>query len=170
MGFASIYVPEFPSLAWLRVDASARGRAIAVVEGSAPLERVVSFNRAARELGLEHGMRKVQADISGQVLFHTRSLAEEQSAMDVLFEAADLFSPRVQIVASPLNDYGNAKQLAAVLLLDHAGTERLFGDAGSFAEKLQGALRALKFPANVAVAPNAEASLLLARSYPGSRA
>ena len=167
MGFASIYIPEFPALAWLRLDASERARASAVVEGSAPLERVISFNRAARELGLEHGMSKVQADTSGQVLFHPRSMAEEQSAMDAVFEAADLFSPRVQIVASPLNGYGSARQLAAVLLLDQTGTERLFGDAESFAQKIQRALRDLKFPANVAVAPNAEASLMLARNYSG---
>ena len=167
MGFASIYIPEFPALAWLRPDASARARASAVVEGSAPLERVISFNRAARELGLEHGMSKVQADTSGQVLFHPRSMAEEQSAMDAVFETADLFSPRVQIVASPVNGYGSARQLAAVLLLDQTGTERLFGDAESFAQKIQRALSDLKFPANVAVAPNAEASLMLSRSYSG---
>ena len=167
MSFASIYIPEFPALSWLRVDASLLGRAIAVVEGSAPLERVISFNRAAKELGLEHGMSKVQADISGQVLFHPRSLVEEQAAMEVAFEAASLFSPRVQIIASPVNEYGNAKPLAAVLLLDQTGTETLFGDAENFAGKLQSALRDLKFRANVAVAPNAEASLVLARSYAG---
>ena len=167
MGYAAIYIPEFPTLAWLRLEKAARTSAAAVIEGTAPIERVVSFNRAAKELGLSHGMSKVQADTSGRVLFHARSVTEEKEALEVVFEAAGSFSPRVQIIASPVNAYANAKQMAAVFLLDQTGTERLFGEAGSFAEKIRNALRQLEFPANVAVAPNAEASLLLARSYNG---
>jgi protein ImuB len=167
MGYAAIYIPEFPTLAWLRQDHCARGTAAAVTEGVAPLERVVSFNRAAREIGIAHGMSKVQADTSGNVFFHPRSIVEEKTALDLVFEAAERFSPRVQVIASPVNAYANAQHLAAVLLLDQSGTETLFGDAKSFAEKIQSALSALQFPANVAVAPNAEASLLLARSYTG---
>jgi protein ImuB len=74
MGYAAIYIPEFPSLAWLRLDPSVRSHAVAVVDGTPPLERIVSFNRAAKNLGLEHGMSKVQADTSGRILFHARSL------------------------------------------------------------------------------------------------
>jgi protein ImuB len=167
VGYAAIYIPEFPSLAWLRLEPCARSQAVAVVEGNAPLERIVSFNRASRALGLEHGMSKVQADTSGQILFHTRSIAEEQAALDVVFEIAEGFSPRVQIIASLINQYAKSKQPAAVLLLDQTGTEKLFGSARSFAEKLRKALHELDFPSNVAVAPNAEASLLLARGYSG---
>ena len=167
MGFAAIYIPEFPTLAWLRLQKSAWTRAVAVIEGKAPLERVVSFNRAAKDLGLSHGMTKVQADTSGDILFHSRSLPEEKAALEVLFEAVARFSPSVQIIASPMNGYANGKQLAAVLLADQSGTETLFGDARCFAEGMRQALQELKFPANVAVAPNAEASLLLARSYTG---
>ena len=167
MGYAAIYIPEFPTLAWLRLEKSARGRAGAVIEGKAPLERVISFNRAAKVLGLTHGMSKVQADTSGQVLFHLRSVPEEKAALEIVFEAVERFSPRVQIIASPLNRYADGKQLAAVLLVDQSGTETLFGDGRSYAERIRKALHELQFPANVAVAPNAEASLLLARSYTG---
>lgn len=116
---------------------------------------------------MTHGMSKVQADTSGQILFHPRAIAEEKAALNLLFEALERFSPRVQIIASPVNGYANGKQLAAVLLVDQSGTERLFGDAQSYAEGIRKALLELEFPANVAVAPNAEASLLLARSYAG---
>lgn len=143
MGYAAIYIPEFPTVAWLRLDSAARLSAVAVLEGKAPLERIVSFNRAGRELGLEHGMSKVQADTSGQVHFHTRSIAEENEALDLVFEAAEGFSPRVQIIASPTNGYAKSKQLAAVLLLDQTGTEKLSGDAMSFAKKLRSTLRDL---------------------------
>lgn len=167
VGYAAIYIPEFPTLAWLRLDRSARLQAAAVIEGKAPLERVVSFNRAAKMLGLVHGMSKVQADTSGQVLFHQRCMQEEKTALEILFEAVERFSPRVQIIASPINGYANGKQPAAVLLADQSGTETLFGDGRSYAEAIKKALQELDFPANVAVAPNAEASLLLARSYTG---
>ncbi|MBB5060182.1 protein ImuB [Granulicella aggregans] len=167
MEYAAIYIPEFPTLAWLRLEKSARGQAGAVIEGKAPLERVISFNQAAKRLGLAHGMSKVQADTSGQVLFHLRSISEEKAALDVLFEAVERFSPRVQIIASPVNGYANGNQPAAVLLVDQSGTETLFGDGRSYAEGIRKALQELEFPANVAVAPNAEASLLLARSYNG---
>jgi protein ImuB len=168
MGYAGIYIPEFPTLAWLRLDGKARAAAAAVTEGSAPLERVVSFNRAARKLGITHGMSKVQADMSGKVLFHSRSILEEKAALAIVFEAAESFSPRVQIIASPVNAYANATHLAVVLLVDQSGTETLFGEANEFAQKIHCALHTLDFPANVAVAPNAEASLLLARSYAGA--
>ena len=170
MAYAAIYIPEFPTLAWLRSEPSARGAASAVIEGTAPLERVVSFNRDARALGLTHGMSKVQADMSGKVLFHPRSLPEEKAALEIVFEVAERFSPRVQIIASPVNGYANSKQLAAVLLVDQTGTEMLFGDASSFAEKMRKTLQELEFPVTVVVAPNAEASLLLARSCAGATA
>ena len=167
MGYAAIHIPEFPTLAWLRLDHRARPHAAAVIEGKAPLERVVSFNRSAKMIGLTHGMSKVQADTSGKVHFHARSLPEEQAALELLFAATEQFSPRVQIIASPMNNYANAKQLAAVLLVDQSGTATLFGDARSYADALRKALQQLEFPTNIAVAPNAEASLLLARSYTG---
>ncbi|NYF53975.1 DNA polymerase Y family protein [Tunturiibacter gelidoferens] len=167
MGYAAIYIPEFPTLAWLRLDMSARAHATAVIEGKPPLERVVSFNRAGKELGLTHGMSKVRADTSGQIYFHLRSIPEEKAALELLFEVVKRFSPRVQIIASPVNGYANGKQMAAVLLVDQSGTETLFGDARSYAESIWKALQALEFASNVAVAPNAEASLLLARSYTG---
>lgn len=168
MGYAAIYIPEFPTLAWLRQEKDAQTLACAVIEGTSPLERVVSFNRAARTMGLTHGMSKVQADTSGGVRFHPRSIPEEKEALELVFATAESFSPRVQIISSAINAYANAKQLAAVVLVDQTGTDMLFGDGKSFAEKIRTALRSLDFPSNVAVAPNAEASLLLARSYRGA--
>jgi protein ImuB len=167
MGYAAIYIPEFPTLAWLRLDRSARTHAVAVIDGKPPSEKVVSFNRAAKQLGLCHGMSKVQADTSGRVVFHTRSVHEEKEALDLVFQAAECFSPRVQIIASPVNAYGKSGHLAVALLIDQTGTESLFGDARSYATKIREALHKLEFHSNVAVAPNAEASLLLSRSYAG---
>jgi hypothetical protein len=63
--------------------------------------------------------------------------------------------------------YANGKQLAAVLLVDQSCTETPFGNARSYAEAIRSTLQNLEFPSNVAVAPKAEASLLLARRYTG---
>ena len=55
-----------------------------------------------------------------------------------------------------------------MLLVDQSGTETLFGDARQLRRSdTERVFRSWNFPSNVAVAPNAEASLLLARSYAG---
>lgn len=168
MGYVAIHIPEFPTLAWLRWDTDARPRPAAVIEGKPPLERVVSFNRAAKELGLIRGMSRIQAETSGQVLFHPRSISEEREALNLVFQVVERFSPRVQIIASPVNAYAGGQHLAAMLLADQSGTELLFGNPSAYARRIQESLLEIEFHANVNVAPNAEASLLLARSYAGA--
>ena len=76
MEYAAIHIPEFPVVAWLRSDTAVRSHALAVTEGIAPLQRVVSINRAARSQGVSHGMGKVQAEATGPLLFRNRSVAE----------------------------------------------------------------------------------------------
>ena len=167
MSYAAIYIPEFPALAWLRLDKSARSEAAAVIDGKPPIEKVVSFNRVAKELGLSYGLSKVQADTSGRVVFHPRSTQEEKEALDLVFQVAERSSPRIQIIASPVNEYEKANHQAAALLVDQSGTEILFGDGRNYAIKIREALQEIDFHSNIAVAPNAEASQLLARSYSG---
>jgi len=132
--------------------------------------RKLSLSAAPEEhVAFEHfnARHADDSDPIRQVLFHQRCMQDEKMALEILFEAVARFSPRVQIMASPINGYANGKQLAAVLLVDQSGTETLFGNGRSYAEAIKKALQELDFPANVAVAPNAEASLLLARSYTG---
>ncbi len=165
--FAAVYIPQFPVAAWLRAEPQARGEALAVLGGESPTEHVVAFNRVAQALGLERGMSRAQAQILGPVRFRRRSLAEEQAALAVLSAVTERFSPRVQAVAGPANAYGGSRELAASLLLDRSGTETLLGPVRDYTQKLAAALSALGFQAQVAAAPNAEASLMLARSCPG---
>ena len=49
MEYAAIHIPEFPVVSWLRSDAAARSHALAVTEGVAPLQRVVSLSTEQRE-------------------------------------------------------------------------------------------------------------------------
>ncbi len=161
--FAAVHIPEFPVAAWLRAEPELRVEALAVLDGEPPLERVVSFQGAC----LARGMSRVQAGIVGPVRFRRRALAEEESALAALLAVAGRFSPRVEAVAGPANAYGDSRELAASLLVDRSGTEALLGPARAYAGKLAAELLASGFHAQVAAAPNAEASLMLARSCPG---
>lgn len=171
MEYAAVYIPEFPVVAWLRADAAvqaqARSHALAITEGVAPLQRVVTINRAARSQGVSHGMSKVQAEATGPLLFRNRSVVEEVAAFEILLEVAERFSPRTEAISGPLNEYARARSFAVSLLIDRTGTEMLFGTAEQYARKLRSELEAAGFPCSVATCSNAEASLLLARSHRG---
>ena len=164
MFFAAVHIPEFPVAAWQRSSPGLRRQPCALLEGLPPQERVVSVCARAKAIGIEHGMSKAQAEAGGRAVFRPRQLEEEQAAFSKLLEVGERFSPRVEVIASPLNEYAQARRLAAVLLIDSSGTGTLFGTAQSYAQRLHGELLATGFPAGVGAAPNAEAALMLARS------
>jgi protein ImuB len=167
MEYAAIHIPEFPVVAWLRLDAAVRFHALAITEGIAPLQRVVSINRAAKSQGVSRGTSKVQAEATGPLLFRNRSISEETAAFEDVLEIAERFSPRIEALAGPLNSYAQARTLSVSLLIDRTGTETLFGTAEQYARKLKSEFEAANFPCSVATCSNAEASLLLARSHTG---
>jgi len=167
MEYAAIHIPEFPVVAWLRSDAAVRPHALAVIEGVAPHQRVVSINRAARAQGVSRGMSKVQAEATGPLLFRNRCIEEETAAFQIVLEVAERFSPRIQALAGPTNRYAQAHALSISLLVDRTGTQALFGTAEQYVKKLKDDLEAANFPCSIAACPNAEASLLLARSHIG---
>jgi protein ImuB len=168
VAFAAVYIPEFPIAAWLRnhvsMAAELKGHALAVVEGKPPLQRIVSIDNHARAQGVWTGMSRVQAETTGNLRFHERSLDEEQQAIDAVIKIAQRFSPLVQTISGPMNHYSGSRTPAALLLLDQGGTTTVFGPVEQYARKLRMALATSGFSAQIAVTPNAEASLLLARS------
>ena len=164
MSFAALHIPEFPVAAWQRRLPELRMQPCALVAGIPPQEKVVSLCGKARAAGIEHGMSKGQAETGSTAVFRPRQVEEERAAFASLLEVAERFSPRVEAVASPQNEYGAARRLAAVLLLDSSGTGTLFGSIESYAQRLYRELRAAGFPAGIGAAPNAEAALMLARS------
>ncbi len=164
MSFAAIHIPEFPIAAWQRSSPAVRSHACVVLEGVPPQEKVVSRCGKARAAGVEHGMGKAQAEAGSTAHFRSREIEEEKAAYAGAVEIAERFSPRVEAIASPLNAYAEAHRLAVVLLIDSSGIGTLFGSAESYARKLHQELRASGFPAGIGMAPNAEASLMLARS------
>jgi len=164
VSFAAIHIPEFPIAAWQRSSPELRSQPCVVLEGVPPQEKVVSLCGKARAAGIERGMSKVQAEAGSTALFRSREIEEEKAAYALAVEIAECFSPRVEAIASPQNEYAEAHRPGVVLLLDSSGTGTLFGTAESYARKLYDELRASGLPAGIGMAPNAEAALMLARS------
>ena len=60
--YACVLVREFPVQALLRLRPSSSGQTCVVMEGDPPMREVCSRNRAAQQLGVEHGMTQVEVD------------------------------------------------------------------------------------------------------------
>ena len=156
--FAAIYIPDFPVEAIVRLRPELRERAVAVMEGTAPLLRVAAINERAGEAGLEPGMTKLQAEelaaACGAVLV-MQSAEQEASAQAALLDAACGFSPRVEDTA------------AGLAVLDLAGLERIFGPAAKIARDLARRCSEIGLEAQVAVAANPDAAVHAARGFFG---
>jgi protein ImuB len=155
MAFASIYVPDFSIQAVVRAEPTLRQRAIALIEGCPPLERVVAINEAAARAGLDLGMTKAQAAQFPSLEIRQRSPIEEQSTHAALLDLGWSVSPRVEDTA------------ADSIVVDLTGLASLFGSEEAIANLL--AQRALDFGlvVQVAVSSNLEVALHAARGFPG---
>lgn len=162
MSCAAVYIPEFPIYAWKRTLGPHR-QPLVLLDGVAPQEKVAARCEKARTFGVEHGMSKVQAQTTCDALCRARDIAEEQDAFTVAWRIGERFTPRLQAIGSPANDYGGAQHLSAMLLRDSSGMRTLFGTIESYTRKLRQELIGEGFPAGIGTARNAEAALMLAR-------
>jgi protein ImuB len=111
VGYAAVYIPDFPAAACMRLRADLQTKAFAVLEGKPPLQKLVSLNLQAKAMRLANGISKVQAEALGLTLFHDRSLRDEEIAFQVARVVMERFSPRIQVIAGPLNNYANEQSL-----------------------------------------------------------
>jgi protein ImuB len=158
--FACLYVPDFPVQAALLTqlpDAreALRKSPIVVLDGPANLQRVIALNDTARSRGIEIGMTKLQVETCGGVLLRKRAAADEDAAHARLLECANSFSPTVESAG------------AGVVLLDLAGTEKLFGSPKNAANEISNLASECGFRLNVAVASNPDTALFAARGFSG---
>jgi protein ImuB len=166
--YLCLHVRDFPVQAEVRVCPELRGRAVAVLDGTPPLETVFSLNGQARRLGLRLGMSRVQAESfisnsnSNRISLHMREKHQEDSAFRVLMECAERFSPRIEVLASPTENVSGA-----TLVLDIADCERLFGPPKQIAGALLRAADAAGFQTSIATSANAYAAVVAARGFPG---
>ncbi len=153
--FACVFIPDFPAEAIIRCEPELRPRAVAVLAGRPPLERVVAMNEQARQMGVEMGATKAQLEAWEELVLRTRSEAQETSAHAALLDCAQSFSPEVEDTAPD------------TLLLNLAGLEPLLGPLPKIARDLAQRCSQMGLAANVAVAANPDAALLAAHGFPG---
>ena len=160
--FACIFVPDFPAQAVVRLDPELRERAVAVFEGAPPLTKVFSASRAARAMGVEIGMTKIQGETFPGIVWRWRSLTAETTAHAALLDCAWTISPRV---ADRLR--GDEEKHSGTVALDIGGCEKLFGTSDKIASDLKRVTERIGLDANIAVAGNVEAAICAAQGFSG---
>jgi protein ImuB len=154
--YVCVHVPELPAQALVRLRPEMGRGAVVVLEGDPPLEQVCSANAEALRMGVRHGMIRSELDCFAEVQMLRRSEAEERSAQEVLREGAGLFTPRVEVQAR--------RGAAWVMVLDMAGTERIFGPVAEMVGRIELAMKGLSFAVRVAVSGNLHAAVSMAPS------
>src|SRR5487761_638726 len=163
MAFASIHVPDFSVQSIARAEVRAdvcgepalRNRAIALVDGNPPLEKVMAVSEGAARAGIQLGMTKSQAEQFRGVEIRNRSRAQERAAHGALLDLGWSISPRVEDTAPD------------TIVLDLAGLASLFGSTENVANQLARRAAGLGLLVNVAVSSNLEATIHAARGFPG---
>jgi protein ImuB len=160
--YLCLHLRDFAAQALARTHSELRSRALAVLSGDPPLERVFAMNQQARRLGLALSMSRVQAESFPTALLR-RDCPQEHVAFAELMRCAGKFSPRIESIASP-----QETSCGATLLLDVSGSERLLGGPPQIAATLRQSLYAAEYDASVAVSSNACVALLAARGLAGA--
>jgi protein ImuB len=160
MAFAAIHVANFMVQAVLRAAVELRdnvelsGKAVALVDGTAPLIHVVAANNAAWRAGIQLGMAQTQAQLCG-VEIRRRSRAQEKAAHAALLDLGWSMSPRVEDHAQD------------TILADLAGLNSLFGADENIAREFARRATELRLQAHVAVSANLEVAVHAARGFAG---
>ena len=150
--YAVLHPPNFPAQVAAQQRPELRKRAFALIDGEPPADTVVAVNKAARSLGVEVGITRLQAATIPEVVAIRRVPEDEGSAQSILHTIACMFSPRIEYVEAHPGTYA----------LDIQGMNGMFGDEARLANKLRQRIMTEGFLANVAVAQNFDAALCLA--------
>lgn len=158
--FACLLIPDFPVQAALLLEPKdtrevLRRSPIAILDGPSNLLKVVALNDAARKVGIQVGMTKLQVETCKGVSLRKRSADNEGSAQDALLDCAANFSPRIEST-SP-----------GTVILDLAGTEKLFGSPENTSCKIAVCARQIGFHLRIAIAANPDTALYAARGFAG---
>jgi protein ImuB len=162
LAFACLFVPDFPVQAVVRVEPDLRCKPVAILAGAPPLTKVFAVNREARNLGVETGMTKVQAEAFQGIVWRWRSLSQEATAYAALLDCAWTISPRVEDGAKP-----EEQDFSDTAVLDIAGCEKLFGSLEKIAHDLRRVASEVGFETNVAVAGSPLAAVCAAQGFAG---
>ena len=146
----------------IRLEPELRGKPVAILAGAPPLTKVFAVNREARNLGVETGMTKVQAEAFKGIVCRWRSPSQEVTASAALLDCAWTISPRVEDGAKR-----EEQDFSDTALLDIAGCEKLFGSREKIAQDLRRVASEVGFETNVAVAGSPLAAVCAAQGFTG---
>jgi len=160
--FACLFVPDFSVQAVVRVEPQLRNKPVGIFYGAPPLTKVFAANQAARQLGVEAGMTKLQAEAFCGIEWRWRSFPEEVTAHAALLDCTWTISPRVQDAGKQ-----NRDDLPDTVVVDLAGCEKLFGSPDKIAHDLARIASNVGFDTHVAVAETFLAAQCAAQGFPG---
>jgi protein ImuB len=155
MAFASIFIPNFMMQAVARSELALRDRAVAIIDGTAPVWNVVAFNEAAAKAGITIGMTKSQVQQFFGIEIRHRSQAREKAAHAALLDLGWSFSPRVEDTRPD------------TIVLDLAGLNSLFGSDEDIATQLSKRASDLGLFTQIAMATKIEVAMVVARGFAG---
>jgi protein ImuB len=162
MVFGCIFIPDFSVQAVIRQEKDLCGQPVAVLQGAPPLTKVVAGNKVAKDLGVEVGMTKLQAECCGQIEWRWRSLLQEASAQAALFDCAYTVSPRIEQVRN-----ANEADFFDCVVLDLSGCDKLFGSPQKIANHLKKMAAEVGLEPNIAIAGNPQVAVSAARGFSG---
>jgi len=155
MAFCAIFVPEFLLQAVIRSEPSLRNQPLVLLDGPAPMFRVIAASEAARQLGVTVSLTKAAAAEFQGVQIRLRNREQEAAAHAALLDAAWSVSPRVENTAIDL------------VTMDGAGLTTLFGSYEEIGLQLQSRCLELGLHVYVAVSENLETARIVACAHRG---
>jgi protein ImuB len=150
--FGCIHIPDFSVQAALCGESTKQS--LDLIDGPESLLKVIACNASARSAGVKVGMTKLQAEACC-IEVRKRVQEQEDSAQAILLDCAYAFSPRIEATGP------------GTIILDLNGTERLFGDCKTIADRIHSQVTERGFNSNVSIAVNSDAAHCAAKGFAG---
>src|SRR3569833_446831 len=152
--FAVIFIPNFSLQAVLRHEPDLRPRPVALVDPQATKPVITQLTFTAQSFGVCAGLTASQATARcAELIIKPRSLAQEDSASEVLLQTAYAFSPNIESTAPGICTI----ELKAIVLDSYGTMEK-------WAQKIIEVLAQLNIAAKIGLATTPELALLAART------
>ena len=103
--YAVLHPPNFAAQVAAQQRPELRKRPFALIDGEPPTDFVFAANKAARLLGVEVGMTRLQGESFPEVVVVPRMHGEEVSAQTILHTITCMFSPRIEYVETHPGTY-----------------------------------------------------------------
>jgi protein ImuB len=155
MTFCAIFVPDFLLQAVIRYEPALRNQPLVLLDGPAPIFRLIAISEPARQLGVTLGSTKAAAEEFRGVQIQLRNREKEAAAHAALLDAAWSISPRVENTAIDL------------VTMDVTGLETLFGSYEEIGSQLQSRCLEVGLQVHVAISENIETARITACAKPG---